>query len=251
MRHIHLDPLGGIAGDMFIAALLDAFPEHEGATLEAAAALAGAPCHVLRQREETLTGLRFGLQEEPGALGHGHPHTAWRDIRARIAACALPEPVKLHTVGIFGLLAEAEARVHGVEPEAVTFHEIGAADSVADIVGAAWLIAALEPARWSTAPLPLGSGRVATAHGIMPVPTPATARLLQGLPVFDDGIAGERVTPTGAAIIRHLVTDALPAPRAGRIVASGTVCLGSRTACVRWCSTRRRPIPPSAIASWR
>jgi uncharacterized protein (DUF111 family) len=108
------------------------------------------------------------------------------------------------------LLAQAEARVHGVATGDVAFHEVGAQDSIADIVAAAWLIDALSPATWSVGPLPLGSGSVRTAHGIMPVPAPATTLLLEGFPMLDDGIAGERVTPTGAAILRYLKPIARP-----------------------------------------
>jgi uncharacterized protein (DUF111 family) len=86
----------------------------------------------------------------------------------------------------------------------VAFHEIGAWDSIADIVAAAWLIERSGATSWSCAPLPLGRGRVRSAHGWLPIPAPATALLLKGFPVFDDGLEGERVTPTGAAIIRHL-----------------------------------------------
>jgi uncharacterized protein (DUF111 family) len=102
------------------------------------------------------------------------------------------------------LLADAEARVHGVEPDEVGFHEVGAWDSIADIVGAATLIDAVGAARWTASAAPLGSGRVMTAHGLLPVPAPATARLLMGLRTIDDGVPGERVTPTGAAILRYL-----------------------------------------------
>ena len=216
MRHVHLDPVGGVAGDMFAAALLDACPEHEAGTVDAAERVAGVRCRALRHRDHVLSGVRFdveapheyapheeGSHEEGHDHGHQH-HAAWRDIRLRLQSSSLPASVARHAVGIFGLLAEAEARVHGIEPEAVTFHEVGTADSIADIVAAAWLIAAMGEATWSVGPLPLGSGRVRTAHGIMPVPAPATALLLQGLETFDDGIPGERVTPTGAAILRHL-----------------------------------------------
>ncbi len=92
----------------------------------------------------------------------------------------------------------------------MTFHEVGAQDSIADIVAAAWLIDALSPAQWSVGPLPLGGGSVRTAHGVMPVPAPATTLLLDGFAMADDGIAGERVTPTGAAILRYLQPVARP-----------------------------------------
>jgi hypothetical protein len=202
MKHLHLDAFGGIAGDMFIAALLDAFPAHAPGAVAAAEALGGVRCQLLRHHDGVLAGARFRVD---GPEGHEpHPHVAWRDIRVRIAAAPLAEPVRRHATGIFSHLAEAEARVHGIAADAVAFHEVGAADSIADIVGAAWLIDALGPARWSVSPLPLGGGQVCTAHGPMPVPAPATALLLEGFDMLDDGIGGERVTPTGAAILRHL-----------------------------------------------
>jgi uncharacterized protein (TIGR00299 family) protein len=121
-----------------------------------------------------------------------------------LRASSLEESVKRIAVGIFALLAEAEGAVHGVAPDDVSFHEVGAWDSIADIVGASVIIAALDASRWTVGAVPLGSGRVRTAHGPLPVPAPATARLLQGFATIDDGVAGERVTPTGAAILRYL-----------------------------------------------
>jgi uncharacterized protein (DUF111 family) len=129
--------------------------------------------------------------------------------------------VRGHAIGIFGGLAEAEGRVHGVAAEEVAFHEVGAVDSIADITAAAAAIDAIGPARWSVAPLPIGGGTVRTAHGLMPVPAPATALLLEGFAMHDDGVSGERVTPTGAAILRYLGCSG--AERAqGRLGRSGT-----------------------------
>jgi uncharacterized protein (TIGR00299 family) protein len=125
-------------------------------------------------------------------------------IRKRLRESALAAPVREHALGIFSLLAEAEGYVHGVDPSEVSFHEVGAVDSVADIVGAATLIDAVNAAAWTASAAPLGSGRVRTAHGLLPVPAPATIQLLLGMETLDDGIAGERVTPTGAAILRYL-----------------------------------------------
>jgi uncharacterized protein (DUF111 family) len=107
-----------------------------------------------------------------------------------------------------------------VPADDVTFHEVGAVDSIADIVAAAALIEAVGPARWTVASLPVGGGTVRTAHGPMPVPAPATALLLEGFAMHDDGIAGERVTPTGAAILRHLGCAA-SAPISGTLRHSG------------------------------
>ena len=205
MRHIHLDPLGGVAGDIFVAAMLDAFPEHREAAIAAAQSLAGVACRLLDHDDGTLTGKRFEVDEAtPDAAHRRHGHTHWADLRHRIEQSALPPEALRHAIGIFTVLAGAEARVHGVEPDDVEFHEVGAADSLADIVAAAWLIAAASPATWSVSALPLGGGQVRTAHGPMPVPAPATALLLEGFATHDDGVSGERVTPTGAAILRHL-----------------------------------------------
>ncbi len=318
MRHIHLDPLGGAAGDMFVAALLDAFPEHAEAAAQAAARLSGTACRLLPHDDGTLTGRRFVVDvrpdvepphghadhphghpaREPDEHGHSHSHDhaqdhdhardhahagerghahapgghghhhgpggrnisgdapnapfrsragpvshvehhddtatsasgqadapgsgSWQALRARIASSDLPDAVRDQALGIFGCLAEAEGRVHGVSADAVTFHEVGAADSLADIVAAAWLIAAVGPAAWSVGALPLGAGTVRTAHGPMPVPAPATALLLEGFAVRDDGVGGERVTPTGAAILRHLGCAGAARPRAATLRGSGT-----------------------------
>lgn len=168
--------------------------------------------------------------------GHRHPaedsahsHRAWSSIRALIEASGLDARVKREAVAIFAGLAAAEAEVHGVAVDDVAFHEVGAVDSIVDIVAAAQLIALVDARRWTAAPLPLGSGRVRTAHGILPVPAPATALLLRGLDTIDDGVPGERVTPTGAAVARHLLLGAGPAAaRPRRLAASGTG-FGTRT----------------------
>jgi uncharacterized protein (TIGR00299 family) protein len=208
ITHLHLDALGGIAGDMFCAALLDAFPTHEAAACAAAEAIAGVSCRRVAHQDGGLTGSRFMVS--PDQRTHHH-HAHWADIRARLEQAALPDGVRSHALGIFTILAEAEAAVHGIDVARVAFHEVGAADSIADIVAAAWLIDAVGPVRWSVGPLPLGGGTVASAHGPLPVPAPATVRLLDGFAMVDDGVGGERVTPTGAAILRHLA----PVPRQG------------------------------------
>ncbi len=220
--HLHLDPLGGIAGDMFAAALIDLRP-HLAAELQAAFDAAGLSGHVRisapEHRDRVLTGHRFRVDE---LSAEGAPeHHAWRDIRAFLAAAPLASPVLERALAIFGHLAQAEAQVHGVPVEDVSFHEVGAWDSIADVVAAAWLIEAMPGASWSCAPLPLGSGRITTAHGPLPVPAPATTILLEGYPVYQDGIPGERITPTGAAILRHLAPGFSPADRNLRLAGSG------------------------------
>ena len=155
----------------------------------------------LPHTDATLRGLRFVVDD---AGEHGHHHVPHRHIREQLAAAKLQPKVLEHALGLFQLLAEAEGQVHGVAPEEVEFHEVGAFDSIVDFVAAAFFIANLAPERWSVGALPLGGGRVKTAHGVLPVPAPATTLLMQGLEVIDDGVSGERVTPTGAAIARYL-----------------------------------------------
>jgi hypothetical protein len=236
---LHFDPLGGLAGDMIVAALLDLAPDSQAGLLAALARcplLDGVTVEVRQHGDGILTGRRFivsRVQEhhhhhhhDDSDHHHHHGHTAWRDIRAALAASALGAGVVGRAIDIFTLLAEAEARVHGVAPDDVHFHEVGAWDSIADIVAAAWLIESLSVTGCSTAPLPLGSGRVMTAHGPLPVPAPATALLLEGFATVDDGIGGERVTPTGAAILRHLRPGRVATPR--RLSGSG-FGFGTRT----------------------
>ena len=188
----------------------------------------------------------------PGhAHDHDHPHRRFADIRAWLGESGLAVPVAERATAIFTVLAGAEAEVHGIAVEDVTFHEVGAWDSIADVVCAAWLIDSLEPASWSSAPLPLGSGLVRTAHGMLPVPAPATALLLRGFPSRHDGVEGERVTPTGAAIVRHLEPAFDLAGVEGRIARTGHG-FGSRR--LRGMSNVLRALvlePVSAAGAWR
>jgi uncharacterized protein (TIGR00299 family) protein len=239
---LHLDPVGGLAGDMFIAALLDLFPQHEAGLQDSLARtglLAGVTCRLLPHNDGILVGQRLRVERTDGHHHHGadHRHTAWRTIRDALERSDLDPAVRGHAIAIFRHLAEAEARVHGVEVEAVGFHEVGAWDSIADIVGAAHLIAAVDAGRWTVGDIPLGSGRVRSAHGFLPVPAPATVLLLQGFATIDDGVAGERVTPTGAAILRHLCGDNARSTQrralSGSGIGFGTRILPGLSNCVR------------------
>ena len=268
--HIQIDPVGGLAGDMFVAAMLDAFPSLDPAA-QAAVRAAGLPerfrCDLVPHADHALTGRRFLVMEvalpQPSAPAHPHPerrrhdhdhdhdrpdhldhapdhdhgHRPFAEIRAGLTAAPLDPGVRDHALAIFTLLAEAEAQVHGATIDTVSFHELGEWDSIADIVAAAAIVHALAPATWSVGPLPLGSGFVRSAHGLLPVPAPATALLLRGLAVRDDGIAGERVTPTGAAIARHLLSLPGKAPRERRLLGTGfgfgTRSLSGISNCVR------------------
>ena len=203
--HTHLDPIGGVAGDMFVGALLDAFPELAGPAIAAVRA-AGLDEAVRLDHvafsDGILSGSRFEV-DAPG-VGNGHDHVHWSSLKKRLDESALAPAVRARSIDIFAHLAHAEARVHGQAVDTIAFHEVGAWDSIADIVAAAHIIEALQPCTWSVGPIPLGTGRVSSAHGLLPVPAPATVLLLEGFECFDDGFSGERVTPTGAAIVRYL-----------------------------------------------
>lgn len=244
--HLHLDPVGGAAGDMFVAAVLDAFPDLASPMLDALGK-SGLPndvtCRVVDHTDGILTGHRFNvtkasqashshinpaasshLQSHGHLHSHGHAHhehshdqivvsshnahgadhMPFKRVKLQLGNSLLEPDVRDHAIGIFQLLAQAEAQVHGMSIDDVVFHEVGAWDSIADIVAAAYVISSLGKVEWSCGPLPLGSGRFKSAHGLLSVPAPATVELLTGFVVFDDGLPGERVTPTGAAILKYL-----------------------------------------------
>lgn len=238
--HIHLDPVGGIAGDMFLAAVLHAWPELETPVLQAMRA-AGLPetwtVAVESGASAGITGKRLRISAGTPEHGHRHDHDhhhdhthatgSFRDIRTRLLGSNLKPAVAGRAVAIFRLLAEAEGEIHGKPADDVHFHEIADWDSIADIVGAAAAIEAIGASAWSVGPLPLGGGTVKTAHGILPVPAPATALLLRGMKMIDDGVPGERVTPTGAAILAYLKPSQNGRGPAGRLARTGHG-LGSR-----------------------
>lgn len=175
-----------------------------------------------------------GHQHHGPADQHAHPpggdeaehhhggHTAWRTIRRAIEAAELPGGTTARALDIFGRIARAEASLHGMDPEGVTFHEVGAVDSIVDIVGAALVLDYLRPTRVTARPVPLGHGTTRCAHGLLPVPAPATLAIAAeaGVEVEDGGVAMELCTPTGAAIVAHCAEGYGPLP-AGRVAAVG------------------------------
>lgn len=239
---IHLDAVGGVAGDMFAAALLDArpglWPRCEAA-IGAMSLPEGLRISRTAHNDGVLAGSRF-LVGEPSGNGrdqlHGH-HTHWREIRDRLRAAPLEDDIRNAALGIFELLAQAEAAVHGTDPDEVAFHEVGALDSVVDILTAAAIVTALGPCRWTVGPLPRGRGQVRTAHGFLPVPAPAVLELLSGYAFIDDGEEGERITPTGAAILRYLnaseEADATPRALVGAGIGFGTRKIAGRSNILR------------------
>lgn len=228
-EHIHLDLVGGIAGDMFVAALLDARPDLCDRVFGDLAAIRpdGRPMPKLSKGTSGGIGaLRYGIDAggyrktehahgHGGAHRHGHRHahshdhghhhgTPFTTLRDLIASTPMQTGTSIQSIAILERLAEAESRIHQVSIQEVHFHEVGDWDSLMDVVAAGSIIAALDGVTWSASSIPLGHGLVKTQHGLLPVPAPATAELMRGFEVRQDGVGGERVTPTGAAILAHL-----------------------------------------------
>jgi uncharacterized protein (TIGR00299 family) protein len=199
MKTLYFDCQAGISGDMTVAALLDlGVPlDYLCAELDKLGLPAGSyELSANRTERRHITALKFDV-----AVHDHHTHRHYAGIDALIAGSGLSDQVKEKSRLIFRRLAEAEAKVHGVAIEQVHFHEVGAIDSIVDIVATALCLEYLRIEQIYASALPLGSGFVETAHGRLPVPAPATAELLQGLPLHGNCGAGERVTPTGAAIL--------------------------------------------------
>lgn len=144
--------------------------------------------------------------------GHEHAHAGLDGLLHLIEDLPVSESVRGHASAVYRLLAEAESAVHGVPVAEVHLHEVGAMDAVADIVGVCLLMEELAPDRVLASPIHVGSGQVRCAHGILPVPAPATALLLKGLPIYGGAVRGELTTPTGAALLKHFVADFGPVP---------------------------------------
>ncbi len=199
MKLIQFDSLGGASGDMILAALLDT-----GLKVDALRKpLASLPVHGFR-----LVHKRVAVDGHSGSRAHveldeheHHPHRTLRTIRAMIRKSALSAGVKTMAIAVFENLAVAEGRVHRMPPEEVHFHEVGAVDSIVDIVGACLALELLAIDAVEVGPLPYGTGTIDCAHGIIPVPAPATVRLLMGHPLVRTDEPFELVTPTGAALL--------------------------------------------------
>jgi hypothetical protein len=191
----YLDAFSGISGDMLVGALADA-GAGESAIVDAIAQLEiGAAVSFEKVKRRGIGATKFHV-----AVEHQHAHRHLSHIVKIIEKATLPERAAKNALAVFQKLGEAEAEVHQVPIEKVHFHEVGAADSIADIVGACLAFELLGIDRIVCSPVNVGSGTVKTEHGILPVPAPATARLLTGVPVYARGPELELATPTGAAV---------------------------------------------------
>jgi hypothetical protein len=215
MKICYFDAFSGISGDMTVGALVNAGADAQ-ALVEALDSLStGATIRVESVKRRGIAASKF-IVEGTDTRKHRHLH----HITAMIGGSAMPARAKETALDIFDRLAQAEAGVHGVAIEKVHFHEVGAVDSIADICGAAVALELLGIDQVACSAINTGSGTVKTEHGILPVPAPATARLLEGKPIYARGPAVELATPTGAAIAATLAKSFGPPP-AMRLLASG------------------------------
>ena len=215
MRTLYIDCGMGVAGDMLTGALLDLLDEEGQAAFlrEINEALAGkavvtaepdVKCGVRGLHVHvTMNGEEEGHEHHHHEGEHHHHHNGIREIRALIDAMPLPENVRFHAREVFDSIAAAEALVHGQALEHIHFHEVGTLDAVADVAGVCLLMEKLKPEQVIASPINVGGGTVKCAHGILPVPAPATEILLRGRPWYEGEIKTELCTPTGAALVGH------------------------------------------------
>jgi len=207
MRILYFDCFSGVSGDMTLAALLDlGLPQEKLRQELAKLGLENFSLGISRGSRGGIAAM--GLEVKVGPREEHHRH--FTDIRKMIETSPLKQSVKGMSLAIFQRLAEAEAKVHGQKVEEVHFHEVGAVDSIVDIVGTAIGLDHFEPVRVFSSELPMGRGFVQCQHGRLPLPAPATLEILKGYPLRNVDVEGELVTPTGAAILAALSSGASP-----------------------------------------
>jgi len=201
MKTLYLECLMGAAGDMLFAALLSLLDDREAFLREFhALGLPGITVEANEGKRCGIAGLHVCVKVREG--GHAH-HREYADVERIIARLPVSGGVKQNALRVYRSIADAEAAVHGCPVNLVHFHEVGAMDAVADVTGVCLLMERLSPGQVICSPVHTGAGTVECAHGVLPVPAPATAELLKGIPCYATGIQGELCTPTGAALLRH------------------------------------------------
>ena len=234
MRILYLDCSMGAAGDMLMAALYELLDDKQtfldtmrglglpGIEISAEPAvkcgITGTHMKVLVHGSEELDALHDHLHEHAHEHSHDHEHhhhTDLHEIEHLLSHLDLPQTVRDDALAVYHRIAEAESKVHGRPVDQIHFHEVGTLDALADVVGVCLLMHLLAPEKVYASSVHVGSGQVRCAHGILPVPAPATALLLAGVPIYGGAIQGELCTPTGAALLTHFVTKfgELPAMR--------------------------------------
>ena len=211
MKTLYLDCSMGCAGDMLTAALVELFPDPVGILGELNGL--GIP-HVKFIRQKSIkcgitgTHMRVFIDDEEECCDcghHYHHHGSMADIAHIVSQLQVSQKVKEQVLEIYQIIAQAESKVHGEPVEQIHFHEVGAMDAIADITAVCYLMDKLGAHQVYASPVHVGSGQVKCAHGVLPVPAPATACILQGIPIYGGEVSGELCTPTGAALLRYYV----------------------------------------------
>ena len=212
MKILYLDCFMGCAGDMLTAALLELFDDPI-AILTEMNALGIPSVKFIREKSIKcgITGTHIRVfvhdEEECECGHHHHHHSGMADIAHIVEHLALSQKVKQQVLDIYQIIAQAESKVHGVPVEQIHFHEVGAMDAIADITAVCYLMDKLGVEKIFASPVHVGSGQVRCAHGLLPVPTPATALILQGVPIYGGEVKGELCTPTGGALLKYYVNQ--------------------------------------------
>ncbi len=223
MKTLYLECAMGAAGDMLMGALYELCPDKEGFLRDMNRLLPGVTLTAETVTRQGIAGAHMRVAVHGREEGHHHDHDhdhehhhhhhrSLGDIREMIGGFDLPQAVRDRAMEVYGRIAQAESAAHGVAVGEVHFHEVGALDAVMDVTGVCYLMHLLAPEAVWASPVTVGSGTVRTAHGLLPVPAPATARLLEGAPVVSGDIAAELCTPTGAALLRTFANGFGPMP---------------------------------------
>ncbi len=214
MKTLYLDCSMGAAGDMLTAALLELFDnKDEILSLLNSIGVPGVEFIAEDSEKCGISGTHMAVKihgEEEGEEHHHehhHHHSSLNDIKEIVTSLNLSEKVGADVRAVYEIIAAAESEVHGVPVTDIHFHEVGTLDAVADVAAVCLLIDKLSPGRIIASPVNTGKGQVRCAHGILPVPAPATALILKGIPVYSDDINGELCTPTGAALLKYFADE--------------------------------------------
>lgn len=229
MNTLYIECKMGAAGDMLMAALYELLPDKQG-FLDAMNALApGVRVEALSGENGGITGthMKVTIHGEEEDHDHHHHHATPGSIAHTLEHLALPEQAKAHAQQVYAAIAQAEAKAHGRPVTEIHFHEVGALDAICDVAGVCYAMELLGYPRVICSPVHVGAGTVRCAHGLLPVPAPATANLLTGVPIYGGEVMGELCTPTGAALLTHFASCFSSMPP---MTLAGVGCgLGSRT----------------------
>ncbi|MCD8191574.1 MAG: nickel pincer cofactor biosynthesis protein LarC [Oscillospiraceae bacterium] len=225
MKILYFDCSMGAAGDMLSAALAELMPDKEQFLRELnALGIPDVRFTLSEAAQSGITGARMGVSvhgehehshhehehEHEHGHEHGHEHhshSSLHSIEHIVSHLAAPAEVRRQVLEVYRLIADAESKVHGTVVEQVHFHEVGALDAVADVAAVCLALHHLTPDKIAASPVHVGAGSVQCAHGLLPVPAPATAELLRGVPIYGGEVQGELCTPTGAALLKYFVSD--------------------------------------------